>query len=112
MKSERKHFYALTRREARAARGRWQPLSRRIRRRIWASAISSSTLATRAAYALACPDIEADKKVLVLTRLEADELFKCFMNGYDSGEYVESYCQTADSKKAFARVQKKLRELW
>jgi hypothetical protein len=29
-----------------------------------------------------------------------------------NGEYVESYCQTAASKKAFVRVQKKMRALW
>jgi len=61
---------------------------------------------------LARPEIEADKKVLVLSPLEFDELFKCFMNGYDSGDYVAAYCQTVVSKAAFARVQKKLREQW
>jgi len=66
----------------------------------------------RAAHALAHPEIEADKKVLVLTALEFDELFKCFMNGYGDGDYARSYCQTAASKAAFARTSKKLRELW
>jgi hypothetical protein len=34
------------------------------------------------------------------------------MNDYDIGYYVELYCQSAASKMAFARVQKKLLGLW
>lgn len=112
MKNERKHLYALTKREDARRERTLATESRQIRRRIWESAIGNSMLATQAAYALAHPIIEANKKVLVLTALEADELFKCLMNGYDNGEYVDAYCRTAASKKAFARVQKKLRELW
>jgi len=34
------------------------------------------------------------------------------MNGYGDDDFVESYCQTAASKAAFGRVQKKLRQVW
>lgn len=111
MKSERKHFYALTKREARAAQDACNRITADSPENLGISNRQFDTC-DRAAYALARPDIEADKKVLILTRLEADELFKCFMNGYGDGDYVDSYCQTAASKAAFARVQKKLRELW
>lgn len=111
MKSERKHFYALTKREARAALDACNRITADSPENLGISS-QQFDACDRAAYALALPNIEADKKVLILTALEADELFKCFMNGYGGGDYVDSYCQTAISKAAFARVQKKLRELW
>lgn len=111
MKSERKHFYALTKREARAAQDACNRFTADSPENLGISN-QQFDACDRAAYALARPDIEANKKVLVLTVLEFDELFKCFMNGYGDGDFVDSYCQTAASKKAFARVQKKLRELF
>lgn len=110
MEGEKKHLYALTKREARAAQDACNRITADSPENLGISN-QQFDACDSAAYALARPDIEADKKVLILTALEADELFKCFMNGYDNGEYVESYCQTAASKKAFARVQRKLREL-
>lgn len=111
MKSERKHFYALTKREARAAQDACNRITADSPENLGISN-GQFDACDRAAYALARPAIEADKKVLALTSLEFDELFKCFMNGYGDGDYVDSYCQTAASKAAFARVQKKLRELF
>ncbi len=111
MKQEKIHFYALTQREARAAQDACNRITADSPENLGISNRQFDAC-DRAAYALAHPDIEADKKLLILTALEADELVKCFMNGYDNGEYVDSYCQTAASKAAFARVQKKLRELW
>lgn len=111
MKNEKKHLYRLTKREARAAQDACNRITADSPENLGISNAQFDAC-DRAAYALAHPEIGADKKVLVLTALEFDELYKCFMNGYDNGEYVESYCQTAATKAAFARVQKKLRELW
>lgn len=110
MKAEKKHFYALTIREARAAQDACNRITADSPQNLGISE-QQFDACDRAAYALARPDIQADKKVLVLTALEADELFRCFMNGYDDGAYVDSYCQTNASKAAFARVQRKLLEL-
>jgi len=111
MKQEKIHFYALTQREARAAQDACNRITADSPENLGISNRQFDAC-DRAAYALAHSDIEADKKLLILTRLEFDELFKCFMNGYGDGEYVDSYCQTVASKAAFARVQKKLCELW
>ena len=111
MKSEKKFLYALTKREANAAQDACNRITADLPENLGITN-RQFDLCDRAAYSLAHPAIEADKKVLALTALEFDELFKCFMNGYGDGDFVESYCQTAASKAAFARVQKKLRELW
>lgn len=110
MKNEKKFLYALTKREAHAAQDACNRVTADLPRNLGISDAQFDAC-DRAASALAYPAIEADKKVLALTELEFDELFKCFMNGYGDGDYVDSYCQTAASKTAFARVQKKLREL-
>lgn len=110
MKQEKKHFYALTKREARAAQDACNRITADSPENLGISDAQFDAC-DRAAYALARPAIDADKKVLILTQFEFDELFKCFMNGYGDGDYVESYCQTAASKMAFARVQKKLHAL-
>jgi hypothetical protein len=111
MKNEKKLFYALTKREAHAAQDACNRVTADLPRNLGISDAQFDAC-DRAAYALAHPAIEQNKKVLVLTALEFDELFKCFMNGYDDGEYVAAYCQTAASKRAFAHMQKKLRDLW
>lgn len=111
MKNEKKFLYALTRREANAAQDACNRITADLPENLGITNRQFDTC-DNAAHALAYPAIAADKKVLVLTALELDELFKCFMNGYGDGDFVESYCQTAASKAAFARVQKKLRELW
>lgn len=111
MKNEKKHLYALTKREARAAQDACNRITADSPENLGISNRQFDAC-DRAAFTLARPAIESDKKVLSLTALEFDELFKCFMNGYDNGEYVAAYCQTAATKAAFARVQKKLRELW
>lgn len=111
MKNEKKHFYALTKREARAAQDACNRITADSPENLGISN-QQFDACDRAAVALSRPTIETGKKVLALTALEFDELFRCFMNGYGDGDYVESYCQTAASKAAFARVQKKLRELW
>jgi len=111
MKNEKKNLYALTKREAHAALDACNRITADSPENLGVSNAQFEAC-DRAACALARPEIEADKKVLVLSPLEFDELFKCFMNGYDSGDYVAAYCQTVVSKAAFARVQKKLREQW
>lgn len=111
MKNEKKFLYELTRREAHAAQDACNRITADLPENLGISNTQFDAR-DRAATALAHPSVNADKKVLVFTALEFDELFKCFMNGYDNGDYVESYCQTAASKATFARVQKKLRELW
>lgn len=111
MKNEKKYLYALTKREAHAAQDACNRVTADLPRNLGISEAQFDAC-DRAAYALARPDIDADKKILVLTALEFDELFKCFMNGYSDGEYVDSYCQTAASKAAFVRVQRKLRGLF
>ncbi len=111
MKNEKKRLYALTKREARAALDACNRITADSPQNLGISNAQFDSC-DRAACALARPEIDADKKVLALTALEFDELFRCFMNGYGDGEYVESFCQTAASKAAFARVQRKLRELW
>lgn len=111
MKNEKKFLYALTKREAHAAQDACNRITADLPENLGITNRQFDAC-DRAAYALAHPAVEANKKVLVLTALEFDELFKCFMNGYGDGDYVDSYCQTAASKAAFARVQKKLRELW
>ncbi len=111
MKNEKKFLYALTRREANAAQDACNRITADLPENLGITNRQFDAC-DRAAYALSHPAIEADKKVLALTALEFDELFKCFMNGYGDGDFVESYCQTAASKAAFGRVQKKLRELW
>jgi hypothetical protein len=111
MKQEKIHFYAPTQREARAAQDACNRITADSPANLGISDAQFDAC-DRAAVALARPAIDADKKLLILTELELDELFKCFMNGYGDGDYVESYCQTAASKKAFDRVQKKLLELW
>ncbi len=111
MKNEKKFLYALTRREAHAAQDACNRITADLPENLGITNAQFDAC-DRAAYALAHPAIETDKKVLVMTALEFDELFKCFMNGYGDGDFVESYCQTSTSKAAFARVQKKLRELW
>lgn len=111
MKNEKKLLYALTKREAHAAQDACNRVTADLPRNLGISDAQFDAC-DRAAYALAHPVIEPNKKILTLTALEFDELFKCFMNGYGDGDYVDSYCQTAALKRAFARVQKKLRELW
>lgn len=111
MKNEKKHLYALTKREARAALDACNRITADSPENLGISNTQFDAC-DRAACALSRPALEANKKALSLTALEFDELFKCFMNGYGDGDYVRSYCQTAASKAAFARVQKKLRELW
>lgn len=111
MKNEKKRLYALTNREARAAQDACNRITADSPENLGISNAQFEAC-DRAACALARPEIDVDKKVLALTALEFDELFKCFMNGYGDGDYVESCCQTAASKSAFARVQRKLRELW
>lgn len=110
MKSERKHFYALTRREARAAQDACNRMTADSPENL---GISNQRFdaCDRAAYALAHPAIEADKKVLVLTALEFEQLFDCFTNGDADGDFADAYCQSAAAKAAFVRVQRKLREL-
>lgn len=107
MKQEKKHFYALTKREARAALDACNRITADSPENLGISDAQFDAC-DRAACALARPEIDADKKVLVLSALELDELFKFFMNGYSDGEYVESCCQTATQKGAFTRVQRKL----
>ena len=109
MKQEKIHFYALTQREASAALDACNRIAADSPENLGISDAQFDAC-DRAAYALARPAIDADKKVLILTAFELDELFKCFMNG--DGDYVESYCQTVASKTAFSHVQKKLMELW
>ena len=111
MKSEKKFLYALTKREANAAQDACNRITADLPENLGITNRQFDAC-DRAAYALARPASRADKKALVMTALELDELFKCFMNGYGDGDFVESYCQTATSKAAFGRVQKKLRELW
>ena len=111
MKKEKKHLYALTKREAHAAQDACNRVTADLPRNLGISGAQFDAC-DRAAYALARPEIDADKKILVLTALEFDELFKCFMNGYGDSEYVDSYCQTVASKAAFVRVQRKLRGLF
>lgn len=111
MKNEKKFLYALTKREAHAAQDACNRVTADLPRNLGISDAQFDAC-DRAAYALAHPAIEPNKKILALTALEFDELFRCFMNGYGDGDYVDSYCQTAVSKRAFARMQKKLRELW
>lgn len=111
MKNEKKQLYALTKREARAALDACNRITADSPENLGISS-SQFDACDRAACALARPEIEADKKLLILTALEFDELYKCFMNGFDNGEFVESYCQTIASKAAFGRVLKKLREQW
>lgn len=111
MKKEKKHLYALTKREAHAALDACNRITADSPENLGISDAQFEAC-DRAASALSRPEINADKKVLALTALEFDELFKCFMNGYGDGDYVASYCQTAASKIAFARVQKKLRGQW
>lgn len=111
MKQEKIHFYALTQSEAHAALDACNRITADSPENLGVSCAQFDAC-DRAACALARPAIDADKKVLTLTAFELDELFKCFMNGYGDGDYVESYCQTAASKKAFTRVQKKLYGLW
>ncbi len=110
MKQEKIHFYALTQREAHAALDACNRITADSPENLGVSCAQFDAC-DRAACALARQAIDADKKVLTLTAFELDELFKCFMNGYGDGDYVESYCQTAASKKAFSRVQKKLHAL-
>lgn len=111
MKNEKKHLYALTKREASAALDACNRITADSPENL---GITNQRFEAcdRAAYALARPAVRADERVLILTALEFDELFKCFTNGYGDGDFVESYCQTAASKAAFARVQKKLHEQW
>lgn len=111
MKTEKKFLYALTKSEAHAAQDACNRVTADLPRNLGISE-GRFEACGRAAYALARPEIDSSKRVLVLTALEFDELFNCFMNGYSDGEYVHSYCQTAASKAAFARVLKKLREQW
>jgi hypothetical protein len=111
MKNEKKHLYRLTKREARAAQDACNRITADSPENLGISNAQFDAC-DRAAIALARPAIDAYKKVLALTATEFDELFRCFMNGYGDGDYVESFCQTAAAKSAFARVQRKLRELW
>lgn len=111
MKNEKRFLYALTKREAHAAQDACNRVTADLPRNLGISDAQFDAC-DRAAYALAQPAIEPKKKVLALTALEFDELFKCFINGYGDGDYVNSYCQTATSKRAFVRMQRKLRELW
>jgi hypothetical protein len=103
MKKEKKHLYRLTEREARAAQDACNRITADSPENLGISNAQFEACA-RAAYALARPAIETGKKVLALTATEFDELFKCFMNGYDNGEYVESFCQTVAAKAACARA--------
>lgn len=111
MKNEKKFLYALTNREARAAQDACNRITADLPRNLGISNAQFDAC-DRAAAALAHPAVEGKKKVLVLTEIEFDELFRCFMNGYEDGEYAESYCQTAAQKSALARSLGKLRELW
>ncbi len=111
MRNEKRFLYALTKREAHAAQDACNRVTADLPRNLGISDAQFDAC-DRAASALAHPAIDPKKKVLALTAFETGELFKCFMNGYGDGDYVDAYCQTAASKKAFARVQKKLRELW
>lgn len=111
MKNEKKNLYALTKREAHAALDACNRVTADSPENLGISDRQFEAC-DRAACALARPEIDGGERTLVLTALEFDEFFKCFMNGYDNGEYVAAYCQTAASKAAFARVQKKLHEQW
>lgn len=110
MKVEKKHFYALTSREARAAQDACNRITADSPRNLGISD-SQFDACDRAACALARPEIESDKKVLALTALEFEQLFRCFMNGYGD-DFVEAFCRTTTQKAAFGRVQEKLREQW
>lgn len=91
MKTEKKHLYALTKREARAAQDACNRVTADLPRNLGISK-QQFDACERAASALAHPDIDANKKVLVMTEFEFDQLFGCFMNGYGDGDYVEAYC--------------------
>jgi hypothetical protein len=109
MKNERKFLHALTKREAHAALDACNRITADSPENLGVSCAQFEAC-DRAACALARPAIDAEKRVLILSAYEFDELFKCFMNS--DGDYVESYCQTAASKMALSRVQKKLLQLW
>lgn len=109
MKNKKKNLYALTRREATAALDACNRITADSPENLGISDRQFEAC-DRAACALARPEIDSGKRVLVLTALEFNALFKCFMNGFDNGDYVAAYCQSAASKAAFTRVQKKLRE--
>ena len=109
MKNEKKNLYALTKREAHAAQDACNRITADLLENLGISSRQFNAC-ERAADALARPEIDADRRILILTALEFDELFKCFMNGYGDGDYARSYCRTAASKSAFKRVLKKLRE--
>ena len=111
MKKEKQYLYALTKREAHAVQDACNRITADLPENLGISN-QHFEACDRAADALAHPAVGADKKVLVLTALEIDQLFKCFMNGYDNGDFVVAYCQTAAEKAAFARLQKKLRGQW
>ncbi len=110
MKTEKKHLYALSKREANAAQDACNRVTADLPRNLGISERQFDAC-DRAAIALARPEIDAAKKVLVLTEFEFEQLFGCFMNGYADGDYVEAYCQTKADKAAFGRVQDKLSEL-
>ncbi len=110
MKTQKKHLYALTKREAGAALDACNRITADSPRNLGISD-SQFDVCDRAACALARPEIESDKKLLALTALEFEQLFRCFMNGSGDGDFVEAFCQTTVQKAAFERVQRKLREL-
>ncbi len=105
MKNEKKYLYALTRREAHSALDTCNRITADSPENLGISN-QQFEACDRAAYALARPAIDTAKKVLVLTALEFDELFKCFMSGYGDGDFVQSYCQTAVSKTASREFKK------
>lgn len=111
MKTEKKHLYALTKREAHAAMDACNRITADSPRNLGISD-SQFDACDRAASALARPEIESNKKVLALTALEFEQLFRGFMNGSGDGDFVEAFCRTAAERAAFRRVQEKLRELW
>ncbi len=111
MKTQKKHLYALTKREAGAALDACNRITADSPQNLGISEMQFEAC-DRTAYALARPEIESGKKVLALTALEFDQLFRCFMNGYGDGDFVEAFCQSAAQKAAFGRIQTKLHELW
>ncbi len=91
MKTEKKHLYALTKREARAAMDACNRITADSPQNLGISD-SQFDACDRAACALARPEIESDKKVMALTALEFEQLFRCFMNGYGDGDFVKAFC--------------------
>lgn len=111
MKTEKKHLYALTKREAGAALDACNRITADSPQNLGIRD-SQFEACDQAAFALARPEIDADKKLLVFTAREFEQLFRCFINGSGDGDFIEAFCRTAAERAAFGRVQEKLRELW